>query len=136
VPTVRASVGPWWTERARPVHGDVDPVHEFIRWKLIHYSEILQRSPWTLVKSTRGPDLTGFALRPSGFSEINPRSRIFAVRPGKLKNNSKKVPILRKIPKNSPKTSKIHIFSTTTPNLVILVPKFLASLPLSFYAFI
>jgi hypothetical protein len=117
----------------------MDPVHEFIRWKLIHYSdhsEILQRGPWTLVKSTHGPDLTGFALRPSGFSEINPRSGISAVRPGKLKNNSKKVPSLRKIPQNSPKTSKNHIFSTTTPNPVILMPKFLESLPLSFYAFI
>jgi hypothetical protein len=31
---------------------------------------------------------------------------------------------------------KIHIFSTTTPNPVILVPKFLESLPLSFYVFI
>jgi hypothetical protein len=38
--------------------------------------------------------------------------------------------------KNSSKTPKIHIFSTTTPNPVILVPKFLESLPLSFYAFI
>jgi hypothetical protein len=83
------------------------------------------------VKSTRGPNFAGFALRPSGFSEINPRSGIFVVRPGKLKNNSKKVPSLRKIPKNSPRTLKIHIFSTTTPN-----PKFLESLPLSFYAFI
>jgi hypothetical protein len=53
-----------------------------------------------------------------------------------LKKNEKKVPSLRKIPKNSSKTSKIHIFSTTTPNLVILVPKFLESLPLSFCAFI
>jgi hypothetical protein len=88
------------------------------------------------VKSTHGLDLTGFALRPSGFSEINPRSGIFAVRPEKLKNNSKKVPSLRKIPKNSPKFLKIHIFSTTTPNPVLLVPKFLESLPLSFYAFI
>jgi hypothetical protein len=88
------------------------------------------------MKSTRGPDLTGFALRPSGFSEINPGSGIFAVRPGKLKNNSKKVPSLRKIPKNSQKTSKILIFSTTTPNPMILVPKFLESLPPSFYAFI
>jgi hypothetical protein len=67
---------------------------------------------------------------------MNPRSGIFAVRPGKLKNNSKKVPSLRKIPKNSPKTSKIHISPTTTPNPVILVPKFLESFPLSFYAFI
>jgi hypothetical protein len=88
------------------------------------------------VKSTRSPDLTGFALRPSGFSEINPRSGIFAVRPKKLKNNSKKVPSLRKIPKNSPKTLKVHIFSTTTPNPVILVPKFSGSLSLYFCAFI
>jgi hypothetical protein len=58
------------------------------------------------------------------------------IRPGNLKNNSKKVPSLRKIHKNSPKTSKIHIFPTITPNPVILVPKFLESLPLSFYAFI
>jgi hypothetical protein len=88
------------------------------------------------VKSSRGPNFAGFALRPSGFSTINLRSRIFAVRPRKLKNNSKKVHSLRKIPKNTPKTSKIHIFSTTTPNPVILVPKFLESLPLSFDAFI
>jgi hypothetical protein len=30
---------------------------------------------------------------------------------------------------------KIHIFSTTTPNPVILMPKFSESLPLSFCAF-
>jgi hypothetical protein len=88
------------------------------------------------VKSNRSPNFAGFALRPSGFSKINPRSGILAVRPRKYNNNSKKVPSLRKIPKNSPKTSKIHIFSTTTPNPVMLVPKFLESLPLSFYAFI
>jgi hypothetical protein len=88
------------------------------------------------VKSTRGPDLTGFALRPLGFSKINPRSGIFAVRPGKLKNNYKKVPSLKKIHKNSSKTAKIHIFSTIIPNPVILVSKFLEFLPLSFYAFI
>jgi hypothetical protein len=29
-PSVRATVGPWWTERARPVHGCVDPIHDFI----------------------------------------------------------------------------------------------------------
>jgi hypothetical protein len=88
------------------------------------------------VKSTRGLDFADFALRPLGFSEINPRSTIFAVRSEIQKNNYKKVPSLRKILKNSSKTSKIHIFSTTTPNPVILVPKFLESLPLSFYAFI
>jgi hypothetical protein len=32
------------------------------------------------VKSTRGPDFADFALRPLGFSEINPQSTIFAVR--------------------------------------------------------
>jgi hypothetical protein len=60
----------------------------------------------------------------------------FAVRPPELKNNSKKVPSLRKIHKNSPETSKFRIFSTTTPNLVIPSPKFSGSLLLSFYAFI
>jgi hypothetical protein len=55
----------------------VDPVHGFIRWKIIRYSdysEILQRGPKTFVKSTRGPDFADFALRPLGFSEINLRS--------------------------------------------------------------
>jgi hypothetical protein len=55
--------------------------------------------------------------------------------PWLLKNNSKRVPSLRKIHKNSPETSKFHIFSTTTPNPVILAPKFSKSLILSFYAF-
>jgi hypothetical protein len=58
------------------------------------------------------------------------------VRSEDLKNIYKKVHSLRKIHKNSSKTSKIHIFSTTTPKPVILVPKFSESLPLSFYAFI
>jgi hypothetical protein len=132
VPVVRAGVGPRWTERARPVHG-------FIRWKLIHYSdysEILQRGPWTFVKSTRGPDFADFSLRPLEFSKINPWSTIFLVRSEIWKIFTKKVPSLRKIHKNSSKTSKIHIFPTTTPNPVILVPKFLESRPLSFYAFI
>jgi hypothetical protein len=65
-----------------------------------------------------------------------PAVQEFIVRSKDLKNIYKKVPSLRKIHKNSSKTSKIHIFSTTTPNLVIVVPKFLESLPLSFYAFI
>jgi hypothetical protein len=34
-PSVRDAVGPWWTERARPVHGRVDPVHDLYRWKII-----------------------------------------------------------------------------------------------------
>jgi hypothetical protein len=74
------------------------------------------------VKSTRGPDFADFALSPLGFSEIQ---KIFTKRS-----------LASEIHKNSSKTSKIHIFSTTTPNTVILVPKFLESLPLSFYAFI
>jgi hypothetical protein len=53
-----------------------------------------------------------------------------------LKNIYKKVHSLRKIHNNSSKTSKFHIFSTTTPNLVILVAKFSESLPLPFCAFI
>jgi hypothetical protein len=53
-----------------------------------------------------------------------------------LKNIYKKAPSLRKIHKIAPKLQKIHIFPTTTPDPVILVPKFLESLPLSFYAFI
>jgi hypothetical protein len=59
----------------------VDPVHRFIRWKLIHYSdilEILQRGPWTFGKSTRSPDFADFALRPLGFSKINPRFTNFS----------------------------------------------------------
>jgi hypothetical protein len=30
-PSVRAAVGPRWTERVRPVHGGMEPVHGFIR---------------------------------------------------------------------------------------------------------
>jgi hypothetical protein len=77
VPSVRAGVGLRWTEHTRPVHGDVDPMHGINHWKIIRYSdysEILQRGPWTFVKSTRGPDFADFALRPLGFFEINPRS--------------------------------------------------------------
>jgi hypothetical protein len=77
-----------------------------------------------------------FAKKPLGFSKINPQFMISQLDPWFLKNNFKRVPSLRKIHKNSPKTSKFHIFSTTTPNLVILAPKFSESLLLSFYAFI
>jgi hypothetical protein len=87
------------------------------------------------VKSTHGPDFVDFALRPLRFSEINPRSMNFQLGP-KFKKILQKGPYLRKIHKNSSKTSKFLIFSNTTPNPVILVPKFLESLPLSFYAFI
>jgi hypothetical protein len=99
-------------------------------------SEILQRGPWTFVKSTHGPYFADFALRPLGFSKINPWSTIFLLRSKIQKILTKKVPSLREIHKNSSKNPKIHIFRTTTPKPVILVPKFLESLPLSFYAFI
>jgi hypothetical protein len=73
VPSVCAGVGPRWTEHTRSANGDVDRVHGINRWKIIHYldySEILQRGPWTFVKSTRGPDFANFALRPLGFSKL------------------------------------------------------------------
>jgi hypothetical protein len=98
--------------------------------------EILQRGPWTFGKSTRGPDFADFALRPLRFSKINPRSIIFPVRSEIQKIFTKRSLASEKSTKNSSKTSKIHIFPTITPNPVILVPKFLESLPLSFYAFI
>jgi hypothetical protein len=73
-----------------------------------------------------------FALRPLIFFNINPQSLILQLGPWNLKNNSKKFPSLKKIHKNSHKTSKFYIFSTTTPNLVIPSPKFSGSLLLSF----
>jgi hypothetical protein len=117
----------------------VDPVHGINRWKIIRYSdysEILQRGPWTFVKSTRGLDFADFALRPLGFSEINPPSTIFLQLGPKFEKYLQKGPSLRKSTKIAPKHQKIHIFSTTTPNAVILVTKFLESPSLSFYAFI
>jgi hypothetical protein len=77
---------PPWVHGAppdRPGPPCVDPVHGINRWKIIRYSdylEILQRGPWTFVKSTHGPNFADFALRPLGFSEINPRSTNFTVR--------------------------------------------------------
>jgi hypothetical protein len=51
-----------------------------------------------------------------------------------LRNNFRKVPSSRKIHKIAPETSKFPIFSTRTPNPVILAPKFSESIPISFYA--
>jgi hypothetical protein len=90
----------------------MDPVHAVIRWKLIHYSdylEILQRGPWTFVKSTCGLDFADFALRPLGFSEINPRSIIFQFG-SKFKKYLQKVPSLRKSTKIAPKLQKFISF--------------------------
>jgi hypothetical protein len=77
-----------------------------------------------------------FAKKPLGFTKINPQCMISQLDPWFFKNNHKRVPSLRKIHKNSLETSKFHIFSTTTPNPVILAPKFSKTLLLSFYAFI
>jgi hypothetical protein len=77
-----------------------------------------------------------FTLRPLIFSNIILQSLISQLSPWNLKNNFRKVLSLRKIHKNNPETSKFHIFPTTTPNLVILAPKFSGSHHLSFYAFI
>jgi hypothetical protein len=110
--------GPPWTEVGRgprPVYR----VHDFFLTKIIPGNSIF----WH------------FALRPLIFSNINPQSLISQLGPWNLKNNSKKVLSLRKIHKNKPETSKFHIFPTTTPNLVILAPKFSGTLR-SFYAFI
>jgi hypothetical protein len=72
----------------------------------------------------------------SGLLVINLWSMVFAKRSQVFKNNSKEVPIPRKIYKIAPETSNNHIFPTTTPNSVFLMPKFLESLPLSLFGFI
>jgi hypothetical protein len=61
---------------------------------------------------------------------------VFVERPWFLKNNSREDPSPRKIHKIALKTSNLRIFPTTTPNSVILVPKFSESLSLSPFAFI
>jgi hypothetical protein len=91
----------------------VDPVHEINRWKIIHYldySEILQRGPWTFVKSTCGPDFVYFALRPLGFSKINPRYTNFAVRFEIRKIFTKRSLASEKSSKIAPKLQKFISF--------------------------
>jgi hypothetical protein len=51
-----------------------------------------------------------------------------------LKNKFREVPSPRKNYKIALKTSNLHIFPTTTPNSVIVAPKFSKSLPLSLFA--
>jgi hypothetical protein len=103
---------PLWVHGAppdQPGPPGMDPVHRINRWKIIRYSdylEILQRGPWTFMKSTRGPNFADFALGPLGFSEINPRSMNFQF-------SLKFEKYLQKglfNHKNSSKTSKIHVF--------------------------
>jgi hypothetical protein len=107
-PRRRASV-----HRSGPGPQCVDPVHRINRWKIIcysDYSEILQRGPWTFVKSTRGPDFDDFTLRPLGFSEINPWSTNFAVRSEIQKIFTKRSLASEKSSKIAPKLQKFISF--------------------------
>jgi hypothetical protein len=72
--------------------------------------EILQRGPWPFGKSTRCLDFADFALRASGFSEINSRSGIFAVRPEIQKIFRKKFLASEKSTKIAPKLQKFISF--------------------------
>jgi hypothetical protein len=88
-------------------------MHGINHWKIIHYSdysEILQRGPWTFVKPTRGLDFADFALRPLGFSEINPQSTIFAVRSEIRKIFTKRSLASEKSTKIGPKLQKFISF--------------------------
>jgi hypothetical protein len=62
------------------------------------------------VKSTHGPDFANFALRPLGFSEINPWSTIFAVRSEIQKIFTKRSLASGKSTKMAPKLQKFISF--------------------------
>jgi hypothetical protein len=62
------------------------------------------------VKLTRGPDFADFALRPLGFSEINPWSTIFAVRSEIRKIFTKRSTALEKSTKTAPILQKFISF--------------------------
>jgi hypothetical protein len=62
------------------------------------------------VKSTRGPDFADFALRPLGFSKINPRSTIFAIRSEIQKIFTKRSLASEKSSKIAPKLQKFISF--------------------------
>jgi hypothetical protein len=78
---------------------------------VVQFLPILHSGPRVFSKLTRGPGFADFALRPSGFSEINPWFGIFTVRPEIRKIFTKRSPSLRKIHKNSSKTSKNSFLS-------------------------
>jgi hypothetical protein len=113
------------SRRRRPVHGGSEP-----RWSTAR--EPSSRD-YQFKNKSEIPLFWTFFIWAPWFLRNQPAVHDFTVRSENLKNNSKKVPSLRKIHKIAP---KIHIFSTTTLKPVILVPKFSESLPLSFYAFI
>jgi hypothetical protein len=91
------------------------------------------KKPLCLFEINSQSSFADFALRPLCFFEINLQSVI-------LQLGHEIWKIFRKRPLASEKSikiaAKLHIFSTTTPNPVILVPKFSELLHLSFYAFI
>jgi hypothetical protein len=62
------------------------------------------------VKSTHGPDCADFALRPLGFSKINPWSMIFAVRSEIRKIFTKRSLASEKSSKIAPKLQKFISF--------------------------
>jgi hypothetical protein len=70
----------------------------------------LFRCPWNFVKSTHSPDFADFALRPLGFSKINPRSMIFAVRSKIRKIFTKRSLASEKSTKIAPKLQKFISF--------------------------
>jgi hypothetical protein len=94
-----STAGPPWTE-IPVVHGPVDPVYGNFFNEIKSLNQYFQE----------------FAKKPLCFFVINPRSTNFSRSVQNPKIITKKVPSLRKIHKNSSKTSKIHIFPTTTPN--------------------
>jgi hypothetical protein len=113
--SVHATVGPRCTARPALVHRACTrctglTVENYFVIRII--SEILQRGPWTLVKSTRGPDFADFALKPLGFFEINPRSMIFVVRSEIQKIFTKRSLASEKIHKNSPQNFKNSYLSS------------------------
>jgi hypothetical protein len=68
------------------------------------------------VKSTRGPNFADFALRPLGFSEINPQSTNFAVRSEIQKIFTKRSLASEKSSKIAPKLQKFIYFQPQLRN--------------------
>jgi hypothetical protein len=71
-PSVRAAVGPRWTERARPVHGGMDPVHGFIRWKInpSRNSPPFCKEAPVFLWNQPTVEFLDFALKPSAFPKL------------------------------------------------------------------
>jgi hypothetical protein len=109
----QAKIIPAGPSRSRVGPPCVDPVHGITRRKIICYSdyfENLAKRSLAFVKSTRCPDFANFALRPLVFSEINPRSMIFAVRSEIQKIFTKRSLASEKSTKVAPKLQKFISF--------------------------